>query len=93
MHRGHNFPDRVGKQYGDAVGDQGCHSEPGLGGDHRIAGRHRLPSRTVDHGDSTAVHLFHPDQPLYRQADTTGKPFPVGGYRFGSIPDMLTEVE
>jgi hypothetical protein len=48
---------------------------------------------TVDHGDSPAVHLLHPDQSLYRQADTSGKPFPVGGYRLGSITDMLTEVE
>jgi hypothetical protein len=93
MHRGHNLSHRVGKQYRDAVGDQGCHGQPGLGGDHRIAGGHRLLLRAIDHSDSPAVHLLHPDQALHRQANTTGKPFPVCSYRFGPITDMRTEVE
>jgi hypothetical protein len=93
VHRSDNFSDGVGKQHRDAIGDQRCYRKPGLGGDYRIAGRHRLLLWAVDHGDSPAMHLFHPDQALHRQPNAASQPLTVGSDRFRTITNVAAEVE
>jgi hypothetical protein len=84
---------RIGEQDRYAVGAQRDEREPRLGGDERVGGLDRVRPRAGHDLGVAAVDLFHPDQPVPRQAELVGQPVPVGRHRGRVVADTGPEVE